>query len=75
MPKKQKYLVDGDSSKHCIPSNHRVRAWRTRSAYVVQVWLNQGHNAEPQGEPEGDWEMPLMFGLEAAVAQAVLQTT
>jgi len=69
MAKKPKYLVDGQSS------NHLVRAWRTRSAYVVQVWLNQGHNAESVGEPEGDWEMPLIFGLEASVAQAILKTS
>lgn len=69
MAKKPKYLLDGQSS------NHRVRAWRTRSAYIVQVWLNQGHREEPEGEPEGDWEMPLIFGLEASVARAILQTT
>jgi len=69
MAKKQKYLLDGSSGPHY------VRAWRTRSAYVVQVWLDQGHHAEPVVPPSGEWEMPLMFGLEASVAQAILQTT
>lgn len=68
MAKKPKYLVDG------VSSNHRVRAWKERRNIIVHVWLDQGHRQEPVGEPEGDWEMPGVLGVELAIAQAVAQT-
>jgi hypothetical protein len=47
-----------------------VRAWKERREWVVQVWLGE----TPDGEPKGDWEMPGVLGLDAAIRQAVLQT-
>lgn len=48
-----------------------IRAKKTRSSIEVQVWLNKDY---PDGEPDGDWEMPKALGLSTAIAQAVLQT-
>jgi hypothetical protein len=65
MPKAKKLLVDE------VRGGRYVRAWKEgRSDLVVQVWKG----SKPDGEPSGDWAMPAVLGLEAAVAQAVLQT-
>jgi hypothetical protein len=51
-----------------------VRAWREgrgRNAdIVVQVW----NGTEPDGEPACDWAMPGRLPLDAAIAQASIQT-
>lgn len=66
MAKKQpKILVSGERDG-CY-----VKAWKEgRGEYVVQVWLS----LEPVGEPAGDWAMPAVIGITAAIAQAILQT-
>lgn len=62
--KKPKILVDA------CRGDHYVRCWRENRRWVVQVW--KGDKAD--GDPAGDWEMPGQFPMEAAIAQAVLQT-
>lgn len=51
-----------------------VRAWvegRGRSQEVmVQIW-NCG---KPDGEPDGDWAMPGILGLNLSIQQALIQT-
>lgn len=76
--KKPKYLHDGIRLFRKEGSPDRtdyVRAWqegRGRNAeIVVQVWVGKD---KPEGEPEGDWAMPAILGVPAAVAQAVVQT-
>jgi hypothetical protein len=65
----QKYVYDGPREAHY------VRAWREgrgRNAdIVVQVWKNK---TTPEGEPCGDWVMPGILGVAAAINQATLQT-
>lgn len=66
MSKKQpRYILDG------VQDGHYVRAFKERREIVVQVWLNK---TRPEGEPDGDWCMPGVLGITAAVGQAVLQT-
>lgn len=63
--KKIKYLVNE------VRGDKFVRAWVDgRQGYAVQVWLN----GTGEGEPDGDWLMPKVFGLETSIAQSVLQT-
>lgn len=64
--KQPKYLHDGVYQK-----KHYVRAWKEKREIVVQVWLNK---KMPDGEPDGDWAMPVVLGFETAIAQAVRQT-
>lgn len=76
--KKPKYIHDGIRLFRKEGSPDRtdyVRAWqegRGRNAeIVVQVWIGKD---KPDGEPDGDWAMPAILGVPAAVAQAVVQT-
>ena len=59
---------------NCVRNGRWVRVWRDgrgrNSEIVVQIW----NRAEPVGEPDGDWAMPGVLGVSAAVAQAELQT-
>jgi hypothetical protein len=67
--KKPKYKFDGKYNAHY------VRAWkegRGRDAEIaVQVWWAKD---KPEGEPDGDWGMPGVLPVSAAIAQAVLNT-
>lgn len=65
MAKKIRYLLDDPVGPHFL------RVWKERREIIVQVWLNK---AEASGEPDGDWAMPGVLGLESAAAQAVNQT-
>lgn len=51
-----------------------VRAWkegRGRNAEVlVHVWLSE----KPVGDPDGDWAMPGVLGVEASIDQSVINT-
>lgn len=64
----RRYLFDG------IRAGRWVRAWREgrgrNAEIVVQIW-NIG---QPEGEPDGDWGMPPLLGIELAITQACLQT-
>lgn len=66
--KKRKYLHDGMSN------GIYVRAWsegRGRDKEImVQVWWKP----KPEGEQDGDWAMPGMLPVAAAVDQAILNT-
>lgn len=62
--KTPKLLKDG------VIDGRYVRAWKEKGEWVVQVWKGD----KPEGEPAGDWAMPGVLGLEAAVAQAMVQT-
>lgn len=63
--KKTKFLVDE------VRGKFYVRAWKDdRTTIAVQVW----HGKKADGEPAGDWGMPAILGLDACVAQALLQT-
>ena len=64
MAKKIKYLYDG------VRGGYYVRAWKEGREIAVQVWVN----TEPEGEPNGDWAMPGIIGVEASIAQAIFQT-
>lgn len=65
---KRKYLQDG------VYHGFYVRAWREgrgrNSEIMVQVWLTQSS----EGEPAGDWAMPGVLPLAAAMDQAILNT-
>ena len=64
--KAKKFVFDGKRDKNY------VRAWKEgRQEIVVQVWLNKD---TPEGEPEGDWAMPAVFGIMGCIEQAILQT-
>lgn len=54
-----------------VVNGHYVKAWKEGREFVVQIWKGE----KPEGEPSGDWAMPSVIGLEAAVQQAILQTT
>lgn len=62
--KKINYKFDG------VRDGVYVRCWREGREYVVQVW----HSGKAEGEPDGDWGMPAILGVETSVAQAVSQT-
>lgn len=50
-----------------------VKAWkegRGHGEFIVQVWRAK----EPIGEPDGDWAMPGILGLQVCIDQAVAQT-
>lgn len=47
-----------------------VRMWKQRRDFNVQVWLS----GTPEGEPDGDWEMPGVLGPTTCMEQAILQT-
>lgn len=51
-----------------------VRAWKEGKGrdreIAVQVW----NSGKPEGEPEGDWGMPGILPVTAAIEQAILQT-
>ena len=51
-----------------------VRAWgegRGRQREIaIQVWLS----GKPEGEPDGDWGMPGILPLDAAIDQAIINT-
>lgn len=64
MAKKIKYLVDA------VRGGRYVRARKEGRSYVVQVW----NGPSPDGEPDGDWDMPGVLGLEGSVGQALAQT-
>lgn len=68
--KPRKYKVDGLWGK----TGRYVRAWtegRGRDKeHCVQVW----NSGKPEGEPQGDWGMPGVLPLNAAVEQAIAQT-
>lgn len=65
----RKYAVDG------VRGENYVRAWKEgkgRDAEImVQVWLKK---AAPDGEPNGDWAMPGVLGVECAISQSVIQS-
>lgn len=63
--KQPKFLFDG-----LFRGLWYVRAWKERREIVVQVWNGE----KPDGDPAGDWSMPGVLGLEAAIAQGVIQT-
>lgn len=65
MAKTPKLLIDE------VRGDNYVRAWKERRNIVVQVWKGKNY---PEGEPNGDWEMPGVLGLTTAVEQAILQT-
>lgn len=75
---KTKYLFDGP--RVCKRQGHPdrtdyVRAWhegKGRNAEIaVQVWKGKD---KPDGEPDGDWAMPVILGADTSIAQAVAQT-
>lgn len=61
---KIKYQMDG------IHNGAYVRAWREKRQWAVQVWTS----GKPEGDPDGDWVMPGVFSLMAAVEQSILQS-
>lgn len=66
--KKRKYLRDE------MKDGIYVRAWKegrgNNAEIMVQVWWKP----KAEGEPDGDWVMPGILGVEASVAQAILNT-
>ena len=66
--KKVKYLYDE------MKDGIYARAWREgrgrNSEIIVHVWWKP----KPEGEPDGDWGMPGMLPVSAAVDQAILNT-
>jgi hypothetical protein len=65
--KPKKYLFDG------LKGGRYVRTWkegRGHGEYMVQIW----NKTTPEGEPDGDWAMPGVIGLEGSIDQAMLQT-
>ncbi len=71
--KPKKYQHDGTYT--CDGKTVYIRAWKEgkgRNAEIaVQVWLK----GKPEGEPEGDWGMPGVLPVTAAIEQAILQTS
>ena len=69
---KRKYAHDGVYEYNGRKSY--VRAWKEgrgrQQEIMVQVWIN----GNPDGEPQGDWAMPGIIGLEGAIEQSILQT-
>ncbi len=67
---KIKYLHNGVYS---FPptQTHFVKAWKEKRQWVIQVWFNK---STPEGEPQGDWEMPGVFPMIAAIEQSILNT-
>ena len=69
MATKIRYQFDGKYNAHYI------RAWKEgrgrNSEIMVQVWFAKD---KPEGEPDGDWAMPGVLPISAAIAQAVLNT-
>lgn len=64
-PKKEpKVLVNG------VRDGCFVKCWKDKREIVVQVWLS----GKAEGEPDGDWAMPGVIGLDAAIDQSILQT-
>lgn len=75
MAKKIKYLYDGVYTKNKV--GRYVRAWKDgRSEIAVQIW----NTPEKDGswdltkQPDGDWGMPKVLGITAAIEQALMQT-
>lgn len=67
--KPPKLLVDTARGAHYIQA---YKEGKGRNAeYVVKVWKNK---ATPDGEPDGDWAMPSVLGVEVSIAQAIVQT-
>ena len=67
-PKKKPHLLVDE-----VQDGRHVRAWkegRGHGEYMVQVW----NSGKPEGEPDGDWAMPGIIGLDGAVSQSLLQT-
>ncbi len=62
--KKMNYLFDG------VRGDYYIRCWKESHEYMVQVWLS----GKCEGEPDGDWAMPKMFGAEGSIEQSVLNT-
>lgn len=61
-----KYIFNGPWD-----DNTYILAWSyDRSSYCIQVW----NSNRPEGEPDGDWIMPKILGLNTAIAQAILQS-
>lgn len=78
MSDEPRYLKDGTRVAKISDVESRtdyIRAWKEgkgRDAEIaVQVWKGKD---KPEGEPDGDWGMPAVLGLEAAIAQAVVQS-
>lgn len=65
MAKEIKYLHNG------VYQTHFIRAWKEKREWAIQVWLDK---AAPEGEPQGDWEMPGAFPTIAAIEQSILNT-
>jgi hypothetical protein len=65
---KNRFLFDG------LRDGRWVRAWREgrgrNGEIIVQIW----NSGTANGEPNGDWAMPAVLGLESAIEQAELQT-
>jgi len=47
-----------------------VRATKTRESIDIQIW----NSGTPVGDPDGDWAMPKILGVEISIEQALLQT-
>lgn len=61
------------SPKILINENYEgrwVKCWKEKREWVVQIW----NSGEPKGEPDGDWAMPGIIGMTAAIDQAIRQT-
>jgi hypothetical protein len=67
---KKKYLMDGVRPDGKAYVRVTAEGGARNGVYVVQVWPG----GEAKGDPVKAWEMPKALGLEAAVAQAILQT-
>jgi hypothetical protein len=66
--KKIKYLVDE------VRHEHYVRAWAEGRGRNREIMVHVWKGKEPVGDPQGDWAMPAVFGLDGCIHQAVLQT-
>lgn len=47
-----------------------VKAWKEKGSFIIQIW----NSGKPEGDPDGDWEMPVILGLSGSIEQALLQT-
>ena len=63
--KKIKYIFDD------LRKGKYVRSFREgRSNIIVQIWIGK----EPIDEPDFEWVMPSVLGLETCICQALLQS-
>lgn len=74
MAKTPKYLHDGTYTYGEPSAIYWIRAWREgrgrNSEIIVQVW----NGSAPDGEPVGDWAMPGVLPLNAAIEQSIIQS-